>query len=408
FERLSRTKHAQVSEECLQSATIDKKRLRAAKSLTLTEAFLDAPVNSNNNNDIYRILCTATRRKINWGSYELRCRDLEIWAKRCAPNVLIQTGRSFQDFERLRWFRSKIGQMIPEEQIYYNASIFVKSYPNSSLPLYGKMFMDMVDEYWVPDSEIPPYVELILQTKWQGDELFSTHNYSVVEHWYNSYPADMAISSGDPDDVPKIEDEEKIHIATVWNTRRSHDPTEGGCPKLQLEDDTSYYCIDKEFDISKWYVEKMKRKDSQCEMEHTLADPQLGPGKLYYNLFRKYDALVVLAKNHTDKLTYGNVQRTVSQMRSGVPVLVEIRGKVLEDFMQQYNYTCAFQRYPSEIVNLKGRKLWSFQEAVEQLKDVKIRRKCQLEGLNIARSYSPNAIGQKFLRIVGYQGDFQC
>jgi hypothetical protein len=321
--------------------------------------------------------------------------------------VVIQTGRSFEDFERLRWFRAVLGELVEEEKVQYDASIFVKSYPNSSLPLYGNMFMDVVDEYWVPDQEIPPYVSLILQTKWQGDDLFPSHNYSVVEHWYNSYPADMATAS-DPHDIPNImeSDNHKLQIATVWNTRRGHDPTEGGCPTL-YDPSVQYHCLDKEFDISKWYTKYMKNKEAQCDMERTLADPELGPGKLYYNIFRKYDALVVLAKNHTDKLNYGNVQRTVSQMRSGVPVLVEIRGKVLEDFMQTYNYTCAFQRWPEEVLNL-NRKLWNFQEAVHQLKDANVRRKCQREGLDIARDYSPSHIGQKFLSIVGYKGDFQC
>jgi hypothetical protein len=127
---------------------------------------------------------------------------------------------------------------------------------------------------------------------------------------------------------------------------------------------------------------------------------------LYYDVFRKYDALVVLAKNHTMKLNYGNVQRTISQMRSGVPVLVEIRGQVLEDFIQRYNYTCAFQRYRE--IGSTINNLWSFDEAVEKLKDVKIRRECQRQGLEIIKDYSPSKIGQKFLRILGYQGKFSC
>ncbi|KAG7366490.1 hypothetical protein IV203_029160 [Nitzschia inconspicua] len=352
----------------------------------------------------FRVLCTATRRKINWGSYELRCRDLAEWARRCAKNVFIQNGVSFEDFERLRWFRSMMGELSDEEKVSYDASVFVKSYPNSSLPLYGKMFMDVVDEYWVPDEEVPGYVELILQTNWQGEDFFPSHNYSVVEHWYNSYPADMALA-GDPIEVPSITEKSKIKIATVWNTRRSHDPSEGGCPNVSTTN-VSYHCLDKEFDISKWYAKVMKGPDSQCEMERTLANPELGPGKLYYDIFRKYDALVVLAKNHTMKLKYGNVQRAISQMRSGVPVLVEIRGKVLEDFIQRYNYTCAFRRYRER--GSISDKLWSFDEAVEKLKDVNVRRECQQQGLEIIKDYSPSKIGQKFLRTLGYDGDFSC
>lgn len=393
-----------ISEECLattandrqQQSTISSSLLRIQNSSSDTVR-TTAPT--------FRVLCTATRRKINWGSYELRCRDLAIWASRCAKDVFIQNGVSFQDFERLRWFRSILGELAEEEKINYDASVFVKSYPNSSLPFYGKMFMDVVDEYWVSDQEVPSYVDLILQTKWQGEDLFPTHNYSVVEHWYNSFPADMALT-GEPEVVPAIFDQPHLKIATVWNTRRSHDPTEGGCPKVSTSN-VSYYCLDKEFDISKWYVKVAKKRESQCDMERSLANPELGPGKLYYDVFRKYDALVVLAKNHTMKLNYGNVQRTISQMRSGVPVLVEIRGQVLEDFIQRYKYTCAFRRYQesgSNIINT----LPSFDEAVEMMKDANVRRTCQQQGLEIIKDYSPSKIGQKFLRTLGYRGNFTC
>lgn len=400
FDRLSKKQTSRISDECL----IKNAEPQQQNTNSLLRVPSIAPMSTLSSTATFRILCTATRRKINWGSFELRCRDLKVWASRCAKDVFIQTSASFQDFERLRWVRSILGELSEEEKVVYNASIFVKSYPNSSLPIYGNMFMDVVDEYWVPDEEVPPYVDLILQTKWQGEDLFPSHNYSVVEHWYNSFPADMALA-GDPEVVPPIVDKSHLKIATIWNTRRSHDPTEGGCPKVST-DDVSYYCLDKEFDISKWYVKAMSKRDSQCNMERTLADPELGPGKLYYDVFRKFDALVVLAKNHTMKLNYGNVQRTVSQMRSGVPVLVEIRGKVLEDFIRQYNYTCAFRRYGESGSN--SVKLWSFNEAVEKLKDVDIRRKCQREGLEIVKNYSPSKIGQKFLRTVGYRGDFSC
>ena len=131
---------------------------------------------------------------------------------------------------------------------------------------------------------------------------------------------------------------------------------------------------------------------------------------LYYNVFRKFDALVVLAKNDTMKLQYGNVQRAISQMRSGVPVLLEIRGRVLEEFMNVYNYSCAFRRYNKEptIEQNYGGQLMSFDEAVEKLKDPEVRRDCQRQGLEIVKDYSPSKIGQKFLKTVGYKGEFLC
>jgi hypothetical protein len=426
LDRLSKKEMSDLSIDCapykeikqhqqLQTATANTPHWKLESSTSTADAIsLESAT--------FRILCTSTWKRIHWGSYELRCRDLKVWAHRCAPNVYIQTGISFQHFERRRWIRSILGQLSKEEKVMYHASIFIKSYPKMMLPIYGNMFMDVVDEYHILDDDIPPYVNLILQTKWQGQDMFPSHNYSVVEHWYNSFPADMALM-GDPVSVPTIVDHNNnyyqppLKIATVWNTRRSHDPTEGGCPKLLSVRNVSYHCLDKEFDISKWYVHVMKTKDAPCHMEQTLADPQLGPGQLYYDIFQKYDALVVLAKNHTMKLDYGNVQRTVSQMRSGVPVLVEIRGQVLQDFVDKYNYTCVFARYQHpntknyhhpKFGNRRRNKLWTFTEAVEHLKDPNLRRECQRQGLEIVKDYSPSKIGQKFLRTVGYHGDFLC
>ena len=145
-------------------------------------------------------------------------------------------------------------------------------------------------------------------------------------------------------------------------------------------------------------------------MVRTKANRQLGAGMLYYNTFRKFDALVVLAKNHSMKLEYGNVQRAISQMRSGVPVLLEVRGRVLEDFMNLYNYSCAFRRYHHEptIINQSYGSLPSFNEAVEKLKNPEARLDCQRQGLEIVNDYSPSKIGQKFLKTVGYRGEFLC
>jgi hypothetical protein len=403
--RMSKTEMSHISPECYSTASPYEEQQQL--QTTVESAPSLSASSSHSASSTFRILCTSTRKRILWGSYELRCQDLKVWVNRCVPEVYIQTGVSFEDFERWRLIRSILGQLSPEERIMYNASIFVKSYPKKSLPIYGKMFMDVVDEYGIPDHKVPSYVDLILQTKWQGQDWYPSHNYSVVEHWYNSFPADMA-RMGSPAVIPTIAVNDRqtpLKMATVWNTRRSHDPSEGGCPKVSVSG-VSYHCLDKEFDISKWYVQVMKQKDSQCHMEHTLTNPDLGPGKLYYDIFQKYDALVVLAKNHTMKLDYGNVQRAISQMRSGVPVLVEIRGQVLQDFMDRYNYTCAFVRY--EEMRNNNRRLWSFNEAVEKLKDVNIRRECQRQGLEIVKDYSPSKIAQKFLRTVGYKGAFSC
>lgn len=392
----------------------------------------------------FRLLCTSITKRISWGSYRLRCIDLKRWAGKCARNVEITTGIPVEDLEKKWTVDLKASDQIDfsslttstkffnylsriqhnssidlSGQDMYNATIFVKALSRNRFPQYGNLFVDMVDEYTWKDEKIPKDMHLILQTAWQGPLRYPTHKASVVEHWYNSYPADMARTDPLPDYIPPVQarpggnGDDVLQIATIWNTRRSQDPTEGGCPPLTVAG-VRYDCLDRDFDISTWYLDFFKQGDAPCDMARTLAHPQLGQGMLYFNVFRNYDALVVPAKNHTMKLHYGNVQRAVSQMRSGVPVLMEIRGAVFEDFMDRYNYTCAYQRYPDEPSFLAARasssprKYWTFNEAVAQLKNVEVRRECQRQGLEIIRDYSPSAIGQKFLRVVGYDGEFEC
>lgn len=360
--------------------------------------------------DLFRILCTSTRKKIKLGSYQLRCRDLKTWAQKCTRGVHIVTGISFEDIQRMRWLRSIFGQLAEEEKIQYNSTIFVKSFPERTrlLPSYGNMFVDMVDEYDYFDDDIPPEMHLILQTELQGRRVFPTHKYTVVEHWYNSFPADMDLS-GSPDYVPPVSDQSDISIATVWNTKRGKVPFR--CPEIRSSN-VSYTCLDQPFDISTWYLKLFREGKDRCEMEKILANPRLGSGMLYFNVFRRFDALVVLAKNDSMKLEYGNVQRAVSQMRSGVPVLIEIQGSVLEDFATRYNYTCTFQRTrvnpTSKRLDHRKAKYNSIDEAIAQLTRPDIRKQCQEEGLAIVNDYSPSKIAQKYLRAVGYPGDFLC
>jgi len=366
----------------------------------------------------FRILCTSDKKRMAWGSYKLRCIDLKRWVDVCVPNVDITVGVSIEQLHE-RWSNEKntsqVGSILSpnrtsDNDIFYNATIFVKSMSRKDFPQFGSKFIDVVDEYNWKEEKIPPEMHLILQTRWQGQSMYPNHASSVVEHWYNSYPSDM-VKGGHPEYIPSIEQKSssRLHIATIWNTRRSHDPTEGGCPTLNIQG-AKYDCIDKDFDITSWYLDVLRKDNDKCQMVRTMAYPQLGTGMLYYNVFRKFDALVVLAKNDTMKLDYGNVQRAISQMRSGVPVLLEIRGRVLEDFMNVYNYSCAFRRYHDEptIKHEHPTELMSFDKAVEQLKDLDVRRECQRQGLEIVNDYSPSKIGQKFLKTVGYQGDFLC
>lgn len=204
--------------------------------LWLPEENFPPHIISSSNRSSFRLLCTSLEKRIVWGSYKLRCDDLKRWADKCAPDVDITTGVSIEQLHE-RWGeksnekKSKNNTQVgpsngtnTDIDFFYNATIFIKSMSKRDYPQFGKKFIDMVDEYNWKESKIPPEMHLILQTKWQGQEVYPNHNFSAVEHWYNSYPADM-IGSGDyPMYIPPIiqKSSRRLRIASIWNTRRSH------------------------------------------------------------------------------------------------------------------------------------------------------------------------------------------
>jgi hypothetical protein len=479
--------------------------------------------NTKNDNNFFRILCTTRKQPMQWGSYKIRCRDWARWATHCAPDVQIVVGEPIESF-----YVAKLDWPKLYKDVFWNATVIIKSIPDmdrlkSRLDIgkMGNVFVDLVDWFYVRnENEIPKGVKLILQTKRQGEEMFPHQEYHVVEHWYNSFPDDMVmttmkdVTNDDDDDtqqspppyVPPIrvlpssmdgnrgdstvsntnKSSQGLRMLTVWNTLAAD--TGSGCPPMDRINDRDYHdrdinqpkvtydCIEQEFDILDWYeaivgrytepmlsyidgsindVEllpptmshnnptiaiinskepknRMADKytttnqwmwNTTADIEHIMSHPGWGHGMLYYHLFWQYDVLVVPAKNHTQKLKYGNVQRAVSQMRSGVPVLVEVWGPVMEDFVVKYNYTrCSFVQHrpttgssslsdtdddPQQ--NSHTPKFWSWEEAVEFMMDPLLRRECQERGLQIAQDYSPSTIGKKFLKAVGYEGNnFVC
>lgn len=340
------------------------------------------------------ILCTSQERHMHFGSYKLRCLDFASWARQCAPKVNITTDLSIEE------------AIANHTKYDFDSTIIVKSVPKNSLSLgvpgeLGKVYIDIVDGYGLYDSKINRDFIVILQNSLHA-EMYPNHNHKLVKHWYNSYPEDMERGDVDPDFLPPVKDPtpDVLRLATVWNT--AENAKEGSCPSANQVEDVIYDCIEQEFDIEKWYANVSQTPDADVEVEAVMADPKLGRGKLYYNLFQQYDIMVVLAKNNAKKLRYGNVQRIVSQMRSGVPVLVEVRGPVLQYFVNKYDYKCAFQRvYPESDI-------WDFEEAVEQMKNPEVLRDCQRHGLDIVKDYSPASVGRKFLRAVGYEGEIEC
>ena len=139
--------------------------------------------------------------------------------------------------------------------------------------------------------------------------------------------------------IPEVSEihDTNLKMATVWTNQKEP------CPALnpELVFDVTHDCIDETYDIEAWYSKIFKYKS--VDAKSILQNCKLCPGRLYYELFWMYHLLVVPSKTaFVPKLRYGNVQRVVSQMRSGVTILVEINGEVMEEFMDMYNYTCAY------------------------------------------------------------------
>ncbi|CAJ1937035.1 unnamed protein product [Cylindrotheca closterium] len=362
----------------------------------------------------YHILCTTYHTRWKWGSYQIRCRDLKGWADRCAPNVelhlhpLTKGGRMTE--------RVGLGGIVDGEDScqVYNASVGIKWVFDDPHPRFGKQFVDVVDDYDCKKRHVPSNIELITQNAYHATDVFPYRKYHVVEHWYNSYPDDM-MSEEPVFELPTVSEADvtsnaPLKLATVWTN--DHWP----CPNMtEPRMDVDYQCIDENYLIGDWHW-KYLNPTNNSELEEQFMTilnntEHLGHGRLYYELFWTFDVLVIPVKRqNVPKLKYGNVQRAVSQMRSGVPVLLEVYEEVVEDFMEKYNYTCAFvdREHWDENNDPNKEKYWSFDQAVKAMISPALRRQCQEEGLRIAKDFSPSQIARKQLRALGYNGDFAC
>eukprot|EP00980_Cylindrotheca_fusiformis_P027810 scaffold22560_cov135-Cylindrotheca_fusiformis.AAC.21 len=366
----------------------------------------------------YRILCTTDNRRLKWGSYRIRCQDLREWADRCAKSVQItllsheqiqhsssrSSGSSSSSSGSSRSTKQRADQNPRLEEEVFDATVSIKA-PLAPELRFGRMFLDVVDNYKISTVNIEAGVEVIVQNEYHAHDMFGDRKYHVVEHWYNSFPLDMFSDSDAPAfPLPSIRAVNTLEMATIWTNELQR------CPSfLEEPPGVNYLCIAEDYAIETWYQDYLDSSDldEMKRLNMLLADPDQGPGRLYYELFWKFNVLVVPVKTaYMPKLRYGNVQRAVSQMRSGVPVLLEIYGEVLEDFMAKYNYTCAYIMNNTTLK--KNRHYWTFEEAAEAMKSVDIRRQCQGEGLRIARDYAPSEIAKKHLRALGFEGEFEC
>mmetsp|Transcript_10277 Transcript_10277/g.24642 ORF Transcript_10277/g.24642 Transcript_10277/m.24642 type:complete len:395 (+) Transcript_10277:63-1247(+) len=346
--------------------------------------------------DSFHILCTSNKKVRRWGSYKIRCDDLKRIAERCTDNVKV----SLLPWHRvLETFNSSKASASNRP---FNATISIKRglMPDKKL---GRVFIDIVDEYKLQSKDLSPEVEVIVQNERHGRDKFADRKYHVVEHWFNSFPKDMFSGSDYPDfPLPSVDKVSNLRMATVWDAGNQ------SCPVLyNTSIAVEYSCINKPYAISKWYETYFQSKGSEISyLRSLLEDSSQGPGRLYFELFWKFDVLVIPAKvSNSQKIVYGNVQRAVSQMRSGVPVLLEIAGPVLEDFMDIYNYTCVFSNGRGDNIR---RNYWTFDEATAAMRSMVLRETCRDEGLRIAKYYSPKNIVRRELRILGYRGSYQC
>ncbi|KAL7471126.1 hypothetical protein ACHAXS_011418 [Conticribra weissflogii] len=325
----------------------------------------------------YRILCTTDTASMAWGSYQARCVTFKNFADQCAPSAHV------------------IVRDLSESVFYhpYNATMYVKGIPPKQEKL-GRIFIDVVDKYDIKEEDIPEGMEVIVQNKLQGDLYNKNHITHVIEHWYNNDPNDSYI--------PEIREFEKGAPLKVGNVCC-------GCPAPTIDSsDVEFTMIDEKVEgtpITAWFLKFMSSSGwTESQMTHLVETNEYGTGMLYYNVFRTlFDVMVVTPKRRYDKLMYGSIQRIVSVMRSGVPVLVEVRGPAFEMFVDGYGYSCVYAETSYGI-----KKYGTLEDALEKMHDASMRKQCQEEGLKIAEDFSPSVMAKQLLVTLGYEGEFEC
>ena len=354
--------------------------------------------------ETFEILCTAQRTMMKWGSFKIRCREFKIIAEHCAHvMVSIHPHKQILQAQTITLSDEAKRKSLLKS---YSATISLKK-ALAPLPRLGRIFIDVVDDYILKSADLQPGNEVFVQSRYHGLDKFNYSKYHVVEHWYNSFPQDMLKGTHNPQfTIPTIQNVSTMQVATIWNNQGYP------CPKMSSKhSDIVYSCIDKPFGVEVWYKDFVKTANSSEHerLENLAKDPTQGPGRIYYELFWKYHMLVVPAKiARREKLRYGNVQRAISQMRSGVPVLLEINGEIFQDFLIAHNYTCVYVMENALLPLEMTRQLWSFDEALQAMKSSEMRQKCQDEGLEIVKHYSPSTIVKKELRLLGYDDEFDC
>jgi hypothetical protein len=299
-------------------------------------------------------------RIFTWGSYKIRCHDFAHIAHSMYPNhVEIQA--------------------IPAEMAtgVYDATIVVKTVLKKRRTSYGKMFVDVVDQYDLTEDRIPNFYQVLVQNQFHA-EMYPKHKTHVVTHWFNSYPADDSDEPLSPPlPVRPLPDGsiQPLRIATVWSPNPGlEDALPFTLDSSNFTSDSGYrfQMIQEAFNITSWYQRYINVTNET--LLSIVQDDSLGTSYLYQEFFRQYDILVSFAKSGP-KNRYNNMQRSISQMRSGTPVLLDCNGAAHADFCKLFRYPCTF-------VDVE-----SFWSELERMKSPERRRECQQKGIEITSEW---------------------
>lgn len=359
-----------------------------------------------NNEHPFHILCTTHSKIMKWGSYRIRCRDFQNIVHHCAPSaqVFLAAHQEFGNNNTSLNFNRTPEELDIIENRQFDATISIKRNFKPE-PRFGKVFIDMLDEYQPHHHHdaLSEGVEMLVQNEQHGQDLFPERRSHVVHHWYNSFLADTLESKEVPPfplpQIKPLQKYEQLKMVTIWNSPKTK------CPVLTSNSSTTYDCINESVGIGSWYEKYMTGGEQEHHrLANLLKDPLQGTGRLYDEVFWQYHVAVVPTKTCSKpKLKYGSMQRALSQMRSGVPVLLEVHGPVRHAFVEKYGYSCVFTSDP----NFED-EFPTFEQAVEQMRSPQKRQKCQQEGLTISHQYSPATIVEQELRLLGYTGNFAC
>lgn len=320
---------------------------------------------------VFRILCTAPAQVMRWGSFRIRCQDFKHIAESLyGPQLQIDA------------------VALNNAKGHYNSSIIVKgifpllkiaSESNGTLS-FGNIFIDVVDDHGLNNQRVSYLFHVIVQNELQAKEVFgkrSPEKVHIVPHWFNSFAADMESELPvwpAPALRPTWQDgQDPLRLALIWDPR----PNEKALAQKMISiPDSGYQFLELSygFDIETWFEKyngsptvrnALGQNESIAEI---IKDPERGGPYLYQLLFRKFDALLVLGKTSQTKARYNSIQRATSQMRSGIPVLLECvpaHAKLCEV------YPCSFHN-SSEM-----------KDVLERMKSAELRAECSRKGIEI-------------------------